>query len=190
MVKNARSDNKNKGKSKWSIVYCKQGKVIVHVCYRSLVSSLTRDLRERFAVSLELKSTKETGMELGGIMWIHRGYQDISIDGLKISIPYDDFADIYDMFNACKLRTFKNTGKKKKTSDVEYYKLHSGYIRCLVVTPAQRDTLLDEMKRLLPFCEQAAENEFVEQIKRLKKAKTNENSEDPITTDAHSGICT
>ena len=122
-----------------------------HVCPTQLVADLISDLTTRNP-SAKLKVTPVNGimLDLPGMMWSQRGYQEIKIDTLNVSMPYNDFAALYARYKMYEQREFSSGSK--------YFKFHNRFV-CLVLTPDQRDYFMQTMHMFVDRCEIFAELE-------------------------------
>lgn len=73
--------------------------------------------------------------DLPGMAFVDREEMSIEVDGLTLVIPCCDWQYIHAKLSQLKVRT---------DAAVPYYKLH-GFHRCLVLTPEQRYTMLQQM---------------------------------------------
>ena len=107
------------------------------------------------------KPLEEGGMDLPGMVFTDRGWEDIDLPGgLKFSFPYSDFAIFFHTLQELHPRKFK--------SGETYYKLH-GWLTCLVLTPGERDFLLEYMKTNLARVADEYEKETARIMARLEK---------------------
>lgn len=68
----------------------------------------------------------------GGPMSAQRKYIFADVDGLKLAVPAAELAQFLRELKLAELRL---------TNDIPYFKLH-GYVHAIVLTPAQRDSLM------------------------------------------------
>lgn len=115
-----------------------------HVCPEELVRHIMDDLEVRGCSGTVARTrVQDFCLDHGGPLWMGRSYQEVEIDGLRIEVPVAELAAF-----VAQLRRLP----PREINDRPYYKLH-GYVHCIVLTPAQRDALLQTWTRALQTVE-------------------------------------
>lgn len=104
----------------------------------------------------------ESGIDMPGMIMSDRTYQEVELDGLRISIPTTDFALLREVLVAADVEILSN--------DVECVKMR-GWLEGIVMTPEQRTRLLANMGEVLPAVVVAAGKENREFVRRLSEAQ-------------------
>lgn len=82
-------------------------------------------------------------IDMPGMIAVDRPDSTFDLDGLEISIPCEDVVDFIHKLKSLSLR------------EERYYKLHA-FHRCIVLTPTQRDVMLQILEELYPQAEAEA----------------------------------
>jgi hypothetical protein len=98
-------------------------------------------------------STVHVFFDLGGLMYTNGPREIVEVQGLRLRIPSDNIASMISDLNALPERRFAN--------GLPYYKLH-GFMRALVLSPAQREVLLVGLRKRLPEAEASAQAFYAE----------------------------
>ena len=170
--------------STWKILTDKNHIWKAHVASADLIPFLQHELTERWERDLKngtvtrgewaanapevpeffVRDISECSMDSGGMCSTTRKWRDVSIDGLPFSVPSQDWTSI--------LYRLRLEAPRKFDSGVEYYKIHDRFY-CLVLTPAQRDHLINAMEEQLEEAEVEADEEdakLAEAINKLNKS--------------------
>jgi hypothetical protein len=145
----------------FALVLC-AGTFKAHYCPQSLVGGLVSDIESRGGSVSEVKEINEGGMDLPGMIMSDRPWEDLMIGDFKFSVPSQDFEYILDELQRVETRKFSD--------GQEYFKIHGSY-QCLVLTPEQRDTLLETMYDMLPDVRKRSEEADEEFSRRLALAR-------------------
>lgn len=110
-----------------------------HVVPEALVEGLRQDFAARHpecADGFQEEPVPAEGAfwDLPGMIWTGRSYREVEVDGLKLTVPSQDWASLVFELKLRTVRVFP-TGE-------QYYKLHHWRNPCFVFTPAQRDALI------------------------------------------------
>lgn len=136
-----------------------------HFCSNELVTDLITDIGSRDGPLIEVKSVNKGGADRPGMVLANRPWETIVLGEFKLEFPSQDFEYFMEELRSSSVREFIS-GKK-------YYKIH-GWRHCIVVTPEQRETILQTMNEMLPGvhtrCDEA-EEKLIEAIERLDKNK-------------------
>jgi hypothetical protein len=136
-----------------------------HFCPNELITDLIIDIESRGGPLIETKSVDKGGADRPGMVLMDRPWETIILDGFKLEFPSQDFEYFMEELKSSSMREFIS-GKK-------YYKVH-GWRHCIVVTPKQREIVLQAMDEMLPRvrarCEEA-EEKLIEVIERIDKNK-------------------
>jgi len=129
-----------------------------HLSTLSIHGPLCRDLESRHGV---VKLTEDYGdpafFEVyGGPCLVDRPLEDFTVDGNILRVPCDNVGGLLNRLEENPLRIFEDGSK--------YYKIHGPYW-CLVLTPEERDSLLNQCRKIVESAEERA-NAFVEQWER------------------------
>lgn len=110
-----------------------------HFVRENLRAQLLEEATERkFGFEAEDRDVTEGGIDLPGMIWVHRGFEVIELPGgLKFSLPYSDAIFFMKELENAPLRSFKD--------GTVYYKLH-GWLSCIIMNPFERDYLLAHLK--------------------------------------------
>lgn len=103
-----------------------------HAVHRSLVEGLIVDMEGRGCTIEAAEGIDSISFDLPGPIIIGAPQRTFKVDLLKIEIPCDDVPVIYSKLCDLPARHFYDGS--------EYYKLH-GFLRCLVMTPQQKEML-------------------------------------------------
>jgi len=114
---------------------------------QTLFGQLEADMRKRLAqhdppeeLSVDFddcdREAEEAAIDLPGMIRMDRGWWSCDIDVGRVAFPVLNVRDLRRQLVSLPLRTF-NDG-------TEYYKLH-GWLVCLVLTPEQRDSILQAL---------------------------------------------
>jgi hypothetical protein len=112
-----------------------------HYCPVELAADLVTDLESRGGRVSALSDVSEGSIDLPGMITADRPWEDLTVGGLKLGIPSQDFG-----YFAAKL---KCSPARRFASGKEYHKIH-GWLVCVVVTPEQRSGMLADMEAMMP----------------------------------------
>jgi len=137
-----------------------------HFCTTELRDSLTVELLGRSVSDalLDVRIVEEACIDLGGMWWMGNTHQRIEIGNMVIAVPTRDFEGVLHELREAPVRYFQN--------DQPYYKVH-GYWDCVVLTSAQKTTLLAAMVEMLPTVRVTAKEEDEGFGQSLKLANKN-----------------
>lgn len=141
-----------------------------HYCPRKLAAPLlaelgnrrNRDYPERGGDG-KIEPISEGGIDLPGMIMVDRPIEKIKIDTFTLSMPSQDFHEFF--------RELKFVHKRAFADGQEYYKIH-GWLQCVVLTPEQRDLVLQAMADMLPDVlrrGEEADKEFSRRMRELNK---------------------
>lgn len=138
-----------------------------HYCPTNLLGGLIVDIETRGGELRQIEEIIEGTMDLPGMCMIDRPWEDLMIGDFKFSIPSQDFECILSELERVVVRRFSN--------GQEYFKIHGNY-HCLVLTPTQRNSLLQIMHEMLDDVRRRAEEADEEISRRIawinKRTKT------------------
>lgn len=118
-----------------------------HACPNVLLSELLADIRARLLAhdpQADLQPVfnepiTEYGLDCPGMVMADRKWEDIPVEpGFTLGFPYSDFGFFLQVLEELSPRTFVPGGQ-------QYFKLH-GWMHCVVLTPDQRQTVLEYMR--------------------------------------------
>lgn len=123
--------------------------MVSHVVPEPLRDTVVKNLRGRFEHVL-VRPMKKVWIDLGGVTMVDRHEQTIEIDGVKLYVPSSHVSNAIEWIEKFPVRN--EIGRK-------YYKIHF-WMRCVCLTPVQREKFLKELRAVLPECKaiEAAEN--------------------------------
>lgn len=136
-----------------------------HYCPRSLVGGLVADIEARGGSASKVEEATEGGMDLPGMCMADRPWENMMIGDFKFSVPSQDFEYFLSELDRVTVRKFSD--------GQEYFKIHGNY-HCLVLTPEQREELLNTMYNMVRDVRKRAEEADEEFTRRI--AKINEKS--------------
>lgn len=142
------------------------GQCKTHYCPRELVGGLVSDLEARGHSAKEVEEASKGGIDLPGMAMMDAPWEDIMIGEFKFSVPTLDFEYILQELMKVEVRKFSD--------GQEYFKIH-GNFHCLVLTPDQRNELLDKMCNMLDEVTKRADEaseEFSRRLARMNKGRT------------------
>jgi hypothetical protein len=120
----------------------------------------TADLTSRGAYP-EVKSVTGGFFDLPGcFVSSNRKVFAVELDGLHLEMPCAQWEEIYTRLGELKEQHFSN--------GTPYYELY-GMFKCLVLTPAQRDSMLTQMQPRLKESRQIADQELTEMREALER---------------------
>jgi hypothetical protein len=136
-----------------------------HFCPSGMAGALIADLAARGAEGeAKTDGVLEGLIDLPGMIMMDRPLERIEIDGFTLIIPSQDFTYFVDeLANKAPVRKFAD--------GQEYHKIH-GWMVCVVMTPAQRQAVLEKMDELLPEASRRgdeADDEFSRRMSEINK---------------------
>jgi hypothetical protein len=133
-----------------------------HVLPVTMVSDLIEDGIGRLHGFSSAEPAIGCFLDRPGMVMVDRSYQDLSCDGLTLTIPTQDFDYFYTKLAESPTRWF--------ASKTPYHKVHA-WLRCLVVSPEQKNALLALMAARMPEVRVKATEEELEFERRMKQIK-------------------
>ncbi len=115
-----------------------------HMVPLDLYDDIVRDLESRGCPLSEAKTSDRMTIDMPGMVCVDRPWEEFDLDGLRLEVPSEDVSMFLSLCRGLSERV-THTGRS-------YRKLH-GFLRCLVLTPAQ----LEELTELLGVREYEAE---------------------------------
>lgn len=144
--------------TKWKWLKDESLNWLPHAVPVDLSNDLETDLNERgetknfeFSSIWVSQPIEKFAIDLPGMIMIDRHMRSLTIEGLEISIPSEDWANFLNMLHLLPERKFQ--------SGEAYYKLH-GYLRCLVLSPEHRQQMIAAMVGQLEDAEKEAEEDL------------------------------
>lgn len=114
---------------------------------------LLRDLRDRdHDTKAKITTIKEATFDEPGMVHVDRPWTGVVVAGLGIELPCECVASFLLRAKRMEIRHFAPT---KSGRDRPYIKIHT-WIRCLVMTPAMRDTFVEKLQGILAEAEKRA----------------------------------
>lgn len=107
-----------------------------HFIPTEMFDDATEELVKRFDATIDsVKDVTSATIDLPGMIMADRSYVDFDLGGFTLSIPTTDIDFYYKELQ----------GKVRAVNGKQYYKLH-GWIHCIMVTPKQRDAMLQKIE--------------------------------------------
>jgi hypothetical protein len=141
-----------------------------HYCPKKLAAALAADLTQRrdrdhpeCEGEFSIEAVEDGFIDLPGMCMVDRPIEKLKIDTFRLEIPSQDFGEF--------LWELAHVHKRVFADGQEYYKFH-GWRACVVVTPEQRDLLLQSMTDMLPQVKEraeAADREFSRRMDEINK---------------------
>lgn len=123
---------------------------ICHTVPVELEAGIVDDLVRRDCDLHSVQPVTGSSIDIPGPVCVDRPWETFDVDGLSLDIPCEDVEALADYLGGLQVR---------HTRDNEpYYKMH-GFMRCLVLTPIQRDDLHMQMVERIPGAD-ARSSEF------------------------------
>lgn len=141
-----------------------------HIVHDDLIDALEQELDSRsVAEGLSPVFTRETqtgtGIDLPGMIWTGRSYRSLDVEGLKFTVPSQDWSSILAQLKLAACREFAD--------GTAYYKIHSRF-HCIVFSQAQRDAVVAGMEAQLEEAEAEADHDnqrFAEAVRKMNEDK-------------------
>jgi len=137
-----------------------------HFCPKALMGGLLADIATRGDSEREVRGTNKGAIDLPGMCMANRPWEKMMIGDFEFSVPTQDFDIILGKLERAPLRKFAD--------GQEYHKVHGAY-HCLVVTPEQRDALLDVMLGMMSDVRKRSDDADEEMGERIKKLNEHPN---------------
>lgn len=148
----------------WKLALFEKG-VKAHFIPSELFKDICDELYTRFTVKpFETYDKDQAWYDIGGMAMMDAKHLEWNTPGdLKFTLMADHFEYAYDELKNAEVREVN--GKK-------YYKLH-GWLHCIILTPAQRDFLLEDWEKNLQEYSQAAMMSNLEFERRMAEINKN-----------------
>lgn len=133
----------------WRLVTWTDYVVRSHLVCTELEALLIADMAVRApgVAVVSVIDKADDGINMPGMIIVTRPNETFVLDGLELEIPCEDVRDILNRLERLPLRHF---------GEVPYYKLHS-FLRCTVLTPAQRDAFMAMLRERVFVAERKSE---------------------------------
>lgn len=130
-----------------------------HFVPDSLLGGIMQDANRRGHTDVHVQEARnQCELDLGGMLMLGRSVQKVHVDGFELRVPSQDFSVIHDELLHSPLRM--------TVDGLPYYKIHGAYC-CVVLTPEQRQRVIEEWDRIAPEAEAQAEADQQEFLRRL-----------------------